>query len=383
MDPVKQSDPQGQLSGSQQSGSTLKPAPDSSTTQAAPQANAATDSSTLIITQDAAAPQSSSEAANDAISSSTAANEAAANIESKKFTASIHDAQAIVEAQIEAAASKLDAGPATAPGDTLVQGVSNADIGQAIDLEGGAGPTAASKGYEPVSPYTPDPYAPQKKNARNRGNKRLVLGLALICTALLICIGVGAYSVWYVKTNVLSSVSYKDYQTISVKGSAGSGSFVLEVPAEYSQDNKTEEGIEYSHRVPANKGQGNYSGIAVNTSPFTDGSQLGEIDALKTALRDKTSQASQQFVSLINGSLSGQQTVTLDSFIEKTSSSGQQFFGYDIMLKQGDSNVGKGWMLITTSNKHIYVFVVYGTDKVWQENTQAWQYMFDSLQIES
>jgi hypothetical protein len=314
---------------------------------------------------------------------------------------SLHDEQAAVLAQIEAAANKLggdssdssdltgasaQAASASQPIDkatettNVISGAKVKDLGAAIDLESG---TAAppKPGYEPASPYTPDPYAKQKHKKHRHGSKKLAIAVWVICIVLLVCIGVGAYSVWYVKTHVLSSVSYSSYQPVSVKGANNEGGFVLEVPAEYSQDTKNDDSIEYSHRVPSDKGEGNYSGIAVTTSKITDSNQSGQIDALKAELRNKDSEISQQFIAMINGSLSGQQVVTLDSYIEKSNATGQNFFGYNITLSQGENPVGKGWMLITTSQTHVYVLVIYGTDKVWAENTRAWQYVFDSLQV--
>jgi hypothetical protein len=295
---------------------------------------------------------------------------------------SISEAQSVVAAQVEAAAKNLEsqaASPATT--NDAVTPNEPGSIGTAIDLEAGTPPETTSSQFEPADPYTPDPYHPKKKPKRN--NKRMFIGVAIIGFVLLTCIGVGAYSVWYVKSNVLSSVKYSNYQTVSVKGTNGKGGFIIDVPAEYSQDNKTEDSIEYSHRVPADKGSGNYSGIAINMSAVADDQQLTEISTLKEVLKNKDSEASKQFVSLINGSLSGQQTVVLDGFIEKTNTKGQSFFGYDINLQQDATNVGRGWMLIATTKKYIYVVVLYGTVKTWNENPNAWQYMFNSLQIDT
>lgn len=295
---------------------------------------------------------------------------------------SISDTQEVVAAQIESAVKGLVSQTAlpTAAGNTITTSEPGS-IGSAIDLEAETPPEAISSQYEPVDPYTIDPYHAKKKPRKN--NNRMFIGAAIIGIVLLVCICVGAYSVWYVKSNVLSSVKYTNYQSVSVKGTNGKGGFVIDVPTEYSQDNKTEDSIEYSHRVPADKGSGNYSGIAINLSAAADDQQLTEISTLKEILKNKDSEASKKFVSLINGSLSGQQTVVLDGFIEKTNTKDQSFFGYDINLQQDATNVGRGWMLITTTKKYIYVIVLYGTVKTWNDNPNAWQYVFNSLQIDT
>ncbi len=229
----------------------------------------------------------------------------------------------------------------------------------------------------PPAQFTADQYA-AKYAAASSSKKRVLTGMAILGMAAVLFLGLATIAALYVrKTN--STVLYQNYQQVTSEDDVGSGGYRLDIPVEYQPAVKSGNNIEYSHKIPQSKGSGDYGGIAISSSQITDAAQREQITKLREQLKAKDSNASQQFLQLVSGNTVANQQVVPGEYIEKTGKDNQAFFGYEIQLQKEGTSVGKGWMVFTVTDTHMYVLVMYATTQVWNDNQPAWDHILTSF----